>query len=46
MLISVQLDTPLSGKIAFVGHSNSPVKAVTTALPPPSDRGKKLKQFH
>lgn len=39
MLTSVQLHTRLSSKIAFVGHSNSPVKAVTTALPSP-DRAK------
>lgn len=43
MLISVQLDTRLSSKIAFVGHSSSPVKAVTTALPSP-DRAKNKKQ--
>lgn len=35
MLIIVQLDTCLSSKIAFVGHSSSPVKAVATALPSP-----------
>lgn len=53
MLISVQLHTRLSSKIAFVGHSSSPVKAVTTALPSP-DRAKnkqknpkkQKKQFH
>lgn len=48
MLINVHLDTRLSIKIAFVGHSSSPVKAVTTALPSP-DRAKNKqtkKQFH
>lgn len=38
MFISMQLDTLLSGKIVFVVHSNSPVKAATPALPSPSDR--------
>lgn len=43
MLIITQVDTFLSFKITFVGHSNSPVKAVTTALSAPSDLKKKSK---
>lgn len=38
----MQLDTLLSD-IALTGHSNSPMKAVSTALPAPSHRVKKKK---
>lgn len=44
MLIITQLDTFLSFKITFLGHSNSPVKAVTAALSAPSDLKKKKKK--
>jgi len=37
------VDTFLSGKIACVGHSNSPVKSVTRTLPAPSSRGENNK---
>lgn len=43
MLIIMQLDTLLSD-IALTGHSNSPMKAVSTALPAPSNRVKKRKK--
>lgn len=33
----MHLGSLLSGKIALVGHSSLPVKAVSTALPAPSD---------
>lgn len=42
----MQLDTLLSFKIASVGHSNSPVKAITIALPALSDRRKKNPYFY
>lgn len=47
MLLIMQLDTLLSD-IALTGHSNSPMKAVSTALPAPSHRVKKKKKskFH
>lgn len=43
MLINMQLDTLLSD-IALTGRSNSPMKAVSTALPAPSNRVKKRKK--